>query len=228
MTLILVGALALFLALPSGRADSRRLALIFLAGGAGALLMIFFGSNVDSFKGGWITLLALVGLWGAVRVITHSRPVYSALFFILVIISVVGLLAVLDAEFLAAAVLIIYAGAILVTYSFVIMLAQRSEAAPYDLMAREPFLGVLAGFVVIAAISTRVFTGGPPPVPDAETAQLAVGSVQNLGIQLLTRQIVAVEIAGVLLLAAMVGAIAIARRPAPTPERDQLDAEGAL
>ncbi|MCA9244258.1 MAG: NADH-quinone oxidoreductase subunit J [Phycisphaerales bacterium] len=228
MTLVLVGAVALFMALPSGGAASRRLPLIFLAGASGALLTIFFGSNADSFKGAWLTLLALIGVWGAVRVVTHSRPVYSALFFILVIISVVGLLAVLDAEFLAAAVLIIYAGAILVTYSFVIMLAQRSEAAPYDVNAREPFLGVLAGFVVIAAISTRVFTGAPPAAPDVESAQLAVGSVQNLGVQLLTRQVVAVEIAGVLLLAAMVGAIAIARRPAPTPERDRLESEGAL
>src|SRR5436305_5171695 len=69
-----------------------------------------------------------VGIVGAIRVITHTRPVYSALYFVLTVFATAGLFVLLWAEFMAAALVLIYAGAILVTYVFVIMLA--AEAAP--------------------------------------------------------------------------------------------------
>lgn len=70
-----------------------------------------------------------IALVGALRVITHTRPVYSALYFILTVFATAGLFILLWAEFMAAALVLIYAGAILVTYVFVIMLA-TSSAAP--------------------------------------------------------------------------------------------------
>lgn len=69
-----------------------------------------------------------IALVGAMRVITHSRPVYSALYFILTVFATAGLFILLWAEFMAAALVLIYAGAILVTYVFVIMLATSSIA----------------------------------------------------------------------------------------------------
>ena len=84
-------------------------------GGAG--LSIYF----------WI--FSAIGLLGALRVVTHTRPVYSALYFVLTVFATAGLFILLWAEFMAAALVLIYAGAILVTYVFVIMLA-TSSAAP--------------------------------------------------------------------------------------------------
>ncbi|MGE0481802.1 MAG: NADH-quinone oxidoreductase subunit J [Phycisphaerae bacterium] len=162
---------------------------------------------------GCFVAFAVLALVSAIRVVTHRRPVYSALYFVLVIAAFAGLLVVLQAEFLAAALVIIYAGAILVTYVFVIMLAQQSGGAPdYDRQSREPVLGVVTGFVVLAMLAGGFFAAGAPQgaMIDARGA----GTVANIGTHLLTQYWVGVEVAGVLLLAAMVGAIAIARRRA--------------
>ncbi|HUU95897.1 MAG TPA: NADH-quinone oxidoreductase subunit J [Phycisphaerae bacterium] len=213
ITLLTLGGVGLYLAMPGGRLNIGRAALVVLAGAAAALVAFLLPNLSAGADGGWFIALALIGLWGAIRVVTHRKPVYSALYFILVVIAVTGMLVLMQAEFLAAAVVIIYAGAILVTYVFVIMLAQQEGGpARYDRQAREPFVGVLTGFILLAIIAARVFTAGfgeasLPPV-DETTA----GSVQNVGTHLLTQFVVGLELAGVLLLAAMVGAIAIARR----------------
>jgi NADH-quinone oxidoreductase subunit J len=101
-----------------------------------------------------------------------------------------------------------------VTYVFVIMLAQQSGGpAPYDQRARGPFAGVVTGFILLATLITRLSIGdeevGRRLVGESEQA---LGSVAAVGTHLLTQYVVGVELAGVLLLAAMVGAIAIARR----------------
>jgi NADH-quinone oxidoreductase subunit J len=219
IALLTLGGVGLYLAMPGGRLNVGRAALVVLAGAAAALVVFLLPSLSAGADRGWFIALALIGLWGAIRVVTHRKPVYSALYFILVIVAVTGMLVLMQAEFLAAAVVIIYAGAILVTYVFVIMLAQQEGGpARYDRQAREPFVGALTGFILLAIIGTRVFTAGSgeaslPPIDEA-----TAGSVKNVGTHLLTQFVVGLELAGVLLLAAMVGAIAIARRRGATSE----------
>ncbi|TWT45782.1 NADH-quinone oxidoreductase subunit J [Phycisphaerae bacterium RAS1] len=210
LTVIILGAVGLYLALPGGRANVGKLALMILLGAGGALFGLLARRYGTAAVPGWFVVLSVVGLWGAIRVITHKRPVYSALYFVLVVVAVSGLLLLLNAEFLAAALLIIYAGAILVTYVFVIMLAQQNEVAPCDRDSRDPLIGCLMGFLLLSVIGgglTRA-TGVPGPTAAAGGA----GTVEVVGTSLLTTYVVGVEVAGVLLLASMVGAIAIARR----------------
>jgi len=211
--LLTLGGLGVYLAMPGGRASMARAGLILLAGGAAALLALLLPLASAAEARVWFAALALIGLWGAVRVVTHSKPVYNALYFILVAVSVTGMLILLEATFLAFALLIIYAGAILVTYVFVIMLAQQSGGpSSYDRRAREPFLGVLTGFLLLAVLGARILasaSGAPAPAE----AGAAVGTPAAAGMHLLTQYVVGVQLAGILLLAAMVGAIAIARRP---------------
>jgi len=110
-------------------------------------------------------LLALVAVTGAARMITHPKPVYAALYFILVILAVAVNLLLLQAEFMAFALLIVYAGAILITYLFVLMLASQSgdreargeEAAWYDRTPRQPGMALVLSFVLLAATRVRVF-----------------------------------------------------------------------
>jgi len=208
--LLTLGGVGLYLAMPGGRLNVGRAALVVLAGAAAVLVAFVLPRTGGGVERVWFILMALVGLWGAIRVITHRKPVYSALYFILVIVAVTGLMVLAQAEFLAVALVIIYAGAILVTYIFVIMLAQQ-EGGPalYDRQAREPFIGVLTGFVLLGTIAGRVFMekGSAPLMEKA-----AAGTVESVGTHLLTQFVVGLELAGVLLLAAMVGAIAIARR----------------
>ena len=126
-------------------------------------------------------LFAFLAIAGAVRVITHPRPVYAALYFILVVISSAALLLLLAAEFMAFALVIVYAGAILITYLFVIMLAQETPddqheegLADYDANAREPIAAIAACFILLASILSLTFqsTNGVAPgkmlAPDRE------------------------------------------------------------
>jgi NADH-quinone oxidoreductase subunit J len=118
---VALGGAGLYLAMPGGRLNAGRAGLVLLLGAAAALLGLVFPLAPGGAQTGWFAALSLIGLWGGTRVITHRRPVYSALYFVLVVVAVTGLLVISNAEFLAAALLIIYAGAILVTYVFVIM-----------------------------------------------------------------------------------------------------------
>lgn len=211
--LISMGAVGLFLALPGRGVTFARAGLLLLIAG----LAVALASLIPRFGPSWdrpfFFVLSIIGVLSAVRVITHPRPIYSALFFILVVVVSGGLLILMDATFLAVAVLIIYAGAILVTYLFVIMLSEQGRTpAACDTDSREPFFGVLAGFIVLAVISGRIMTG-EPSVPPGDS-DLVLGSVEPVGQLLLTEYVVAVQVAGVLLLAAMVGAVAVAKRRA--------------
>src|SRR2546421_9650034 len=103
----------------------------------------------------WIS--AAVAVAGARRVITHPRPVYSALYFVLTVMASAGLFVLMWAQFMAAALVLIYAGAILVTYVFVIMLASeaapagagmRQQLAEHDAISREPVVASAVGFAL--------------------------------------------------------------------------------
>jgi len=220
-----LGAIAVYLAMPgAGPRRKTPAVLIGLAAVAWLLMLLARMSRGSAGDAVIFSILTLLSLVGSVRVVTHPRPVYSALYFVLVALASVGLIVMAGAEFLGAALVIVYAGAILVTYVFVIMLAQQSPAAQdavsggpldYDGVAREPALATVAGFTLMAAVGSLIAR----PLPEVETAGDAaqagdaIGNTVRLGAVLLTRYAVAVELAGVLLLVAIIGAIAMARRP---------------
>jgi NADH-quinone oxidoreductase subunit J len=111
-------------------------------------------------------LFSFLALGSSLRVISHPRPVYAALWFIMTILASAGLYVLLSAEFMAFALIIVYAGAILITYMFVLMLAtesptaEQSEAlAEYDRYSREPIVAALAGFLLVAATVTMMTSG---------------------------------------------------------------------
>lgn len=126
---------------------------------------------------------AILALGASVRMITHPRPVYSALYFILTIIASCGMYLLLSAEFMAFALVIIYAGAILITYLFVIMLATQapsSASAQFidetDAVAREPVISCVIGFALLAILTTAMFRG-VSDLPAASHPELAQDSV---------------------------------------------------
>mgnify|MGYP005840892009 CR=1 FL=1 len=238
--ILAAGAAGVYCLLPSPARRARSAGTILLLAALAALLV--FGGRALGWGGGrdfYFCAFGALALFGAIRVVTHVRPVYSALYFIVVVLSIAGLLVLADATFLAAALVIVYAGAILVTYIFVIMLAQQSDAAVCDRRASDPVAAVMVAFVLVACIGGMLGEGpraldaapivaagaaGLPasPVASADAAvNRDAGNVRALGRTLLTRYAVAIEVAGVLLLVAMVGAIWLARRPIP------VDAAGA-
>ena len=108
-------------------------------------------------------IFGFLALAGAVRMITHPRPVFAALYFVLVVVAIAGMFLLLGAEFMAFAMVIVYAGAILITYMFVLMLAQQSPVAGigepvYDRMPREALSAIAVGFVILATLSEAYFS----------------------------------------------------------------------
>lgn len=210
-----IGALAVFFALPREKRPVRGAAWVLAAAAIAALVWVL-NSVADESTSIAFYVLSVITVGAAARVVTHARPVYSALYFIVVVIGTAGLAVIAGAEFLAAALIIVYAGAILVTYVFVIMLAQQpgnvdggryGGALNYDTVAREPIAAVLAGFVLMATLA-GVIVGRPMKAAVASEA----GNTQAIGQLMLSDYAVSVELAGVLLMVAMVGAIALSRR----------------
>src|SRR5882672_4829130 len=180
-------------------------------------------------------LFSAIAVISAIRVISHAKPVYSALYFVLTVLAVAGLFILLWAEFMAAALILIYAGAILVTYVFVIMLASQAhsgatgkaaEGAEYDRVSREPALAAAVGFTLMGILLFVIFEksegmgpGAAEQVPVVAVAE-GGGSVRALGIYLFTDQLLTLELAGVLLTVSMVGAVIIAKRYVDEPETE--------
>jgi NADH-quinone oxidoreductase subunit J len=124
--LCVLGALGVCLSLPR-RGISPQVLGALIASLAGGLLLLGLGAtNPGALPNIYFYIFSLVALGAALRVITHPRPVYAALYFVLTVIATAGLFLILSAEFMAFAMIIVYAGAILITYLFVIMLATQS------------------------------------------------------------------------------------------------------
>lgn len=175
--LLVLGAVGVAWALPR-KGPNPQVIGAAIAGLAGGLLMLALGikAGPDKIPNIYFYIFSAVGLGGALRVITHPRPVYAALYFIMTVVASAGLFLILSAEFMAFALVIVYAGAILITYLFVIMLAtqapeegQEDVLAEYDTQAREPVAATVIGFVLLAALTTMMFRGttalsAPPKV----------------------------------------------------------------
>ena len=233
--LFALGGVGLYLALPRPEgAHSRAGAVIGVAAIVGLLVLLGADYVAPHSANVFFYLFSAVALLAAGRVVTHPKPVYSAVYFALLVLCVAVLLVIQRAEFLAVALVIIYAGAILVTYAFVIMLAQQAGGETADLKSREPLAAVLVSFVVMGALVGRIDDLRTLPVAPARsdvvlqgTADVSlvavgeeppVGNTIAVGRLMFGSFVVVIELAGLLLLVAMIGAIAMARKRVPLEE----------
>lgn len=163
---VAVGGLGVALALPRPRISPQLIGALVAAIGLGGAFLALALKAGDELPGIYFYVFALIALGSALRVISHPKPVYAALFFILTIISSSAMYLMLQAEFLAFALIIIYAGAILITYLFVIMLAEQAPSedelgstSPYDRYSREPIAATIVGFVLLATLTGLMARG---------------------------------------------------------------------
>lgn len=150
----------------------------------------------------------------AILVISHRNPVASALFLIATMVSLAILFLVLNAPFLALIQIIVYAGAIMVLFLFVIMLLnlRRDEFGPERKKAQR-FFAILFGFLFLILIVTAIDVGlSTVGTPKVSTIKLAPAGVEPLAELLFTKYLFPFELASVLLLVAIVGAIVMAKR----------------
>lgn len=174
-----VGGVGVLMALPRPRVSPQVVGALVAAAGFGAIFLGLALSAGESRPNVFFYLFSLIALGSGLRVITHPRPVYAALYFIMTILASSALYLLLGAEFMAFALIIIYAGAILITYLFVIMLASQAPSeddpeglAAYDTYSREPGISTAIGFVLLALL-TGMMAGGVGELRPPASAQPA-------------------------------------------------------
>lgn len=273
--LLALGAVGVAFALPRRGANPQVLGGLIAAVAAGLIILLLSIAGREHLPNVYFYIFSLIGLGASLRVVTHPRPVYAALYFVLTILASAGLYLILAAEFVAFALIIVYAGAILITYLFVIMLATQAPTEEhlevlneYDVVSREPIAGTIAGFILLAVLTTMTFGGlrhlpEPTATPGTSDAllvalpgkverslreadliadeeelvaidsehraatvrnlagverqvawpeRLQASTVEGVGFSLLYRHPGAIEIAGVILLMAMLGAVVLSRK----------------
>src|SRR3954470_15663945 len=148
----------------------------------------------------WV--LSVIALFSALMVITSKNPVYSVLWLIVTFFTISGHYILLNAQFLAIVNIIVYAGAIMVLFLFVIMLMNLSKDTEPQKNKWLKLAGAVAGgsllLVLVAALRHTEKTL-------AQTGAGDIGLIQNLGKVLFTQYVVPFEIASILFLSAMVG-----------------------
>jgi NADH-quinone oxidoreductase subunit J len=165
-------------------------------------------------------LLAGLAVLASALVIGQRNPMYSVLFLIVSFAALAGLYIQLDAPFVAVAQIIIYAGAIMVLFLFVVMLlnAPQEDAAEWDRShpLRRPgmarFGAVLAGVLILQLAYALMRVNELEAPVGSQTGAATVSSVRELGRVLFDRHAFAFEATSILILVAMVGAVVLARR----------------
>jgi NADH-quinone oxidoreductase subunit J len=156
-------------------------------------------------------ILAVLAIASALAMILNRNTVNSALFLVLNLISVAGLYLLLQAQFLAMIQLIVYAGAIMVLFLFVIMLLSIDEEETLFSKFRVKYLvAFLLGVVVFGQIIYSI-GGVTDMLPEASPDMEFVGTVEAVGEVLYTDYLLPFEMTAILLTAAVVGALMIAQ-----------------
>ncbi len=167
-----------------------------------ATLVIFWG-------------FAALAVGAALLCITRKNPVASALWLVVTLFSIAALFVVLDAQFIAVLQLLVYAGAIMVLFLFVIMLLNLGRGGPSDLKGPAGLaVGVLlAGLMLVQLLGLRQASAAPGLAAGAMARAAAEqGMVPPIARPLFSVYLVPFEITSILLLAALVGAVVLAKR----------------
>jgi NADH-quinone oxidoreductase subunit J len=158
-------------------------------------------------------LFSAILLFASFRVITARSPVYAALFLVLAFFNAACVWMLLRAEFLAIVLVLVYVGAVMVLFLFVVMMLDvGSEALREGFWTHFPVAALVA--VVIALEMAAVLLPGfrVTEVPAVDAAAMKLGNTKLLGIEVYTRYLYPLQIAAVLLLVAIIAAIALTLR----------------
>jgi NADH-quinone oxidoreductase subunit J len=166
---------------------------------------------------------AIGALGGAIAVIALRNPFYSVLALIVHLISLAVLFLLLYAEFVAAAQVVVYAGAVMVLYVFVAAYVGNVQEPAWEPIPGQRFLAPLLGIALFVELSIAVLGSSLQALEtEGPTLELGFGSPGEIGRLLLERFLIAFEAASLLLLLAAVGAVVLAGRRRGTGEAEPL------
>lgn len=159
-------------------------------------------------------VFGFVAAVAAVLMVTRTNPVIAALYLILNMASLAGLYLTLNAQFIAVAQVIVYAGAIMVLFLFVIMLLRPENEKKF--LESSPkvktFAFIVAGFVFVQLIYIIFFSAPSKILSKNLEESIKAGTIESIGDQLFRNYVLPFEAAGFLLLAATIGAILLAKK----------------
>lgn len=221
LTAVILAAAGLYLMLPPRGPIARGIGTVLSAAAFGLFASLALSNQpwsiTDPANLFWV--MGLITVASATMTVTSRNPVYCALWFGMTLLGTAGMFLVIGAQFLAVATIVVYAGAILVTFLFVLMLATPQGNAPYDRLTWEPLLSATAGAVLVGVLTTtivQVRTGleatAGEQVAHAAARKQAIEHPEHmarLGRELFSTHLVSVEAAGALLFVGLVGAAAI-------------------
>jgi NADH-quinone oxidoreductase subunit J len=154
--------------------------------------------------------LSALALGSAIMVVTSKNPIYSVLWLIITLVAISGHYILLNAQFLGIVNLIVYAGAIMVLFLFVIMLMNLDAENEPQKNKWMKLAGVVSGgcllLVIVASLKNAEVRG------QAAVGQGDIGLIENLGKALFTDYVVPFEISSILFLSAMVGAVVVGKK----------------
>lgn len=159
-------------------------------------------------------VLAAILLMAGLRVITARNPVHAALYLVLAFFTAAGIWLLLEAEFLAIALVLVYVGAVMVLFLFVVMMLDinldRLREGFWEYLPMAGLIGVLMAAEMVMILGSKNFgverVGAPPPKP------VDYSNTEALGRVLYTDYLLTFELAAVVLLVAIVAAIALTLR----------------
>ena len=173
-------------------------------------------------------LFAGIVIASAVMVIMSRNPVHSVLWLILAFFNAAGLMVLVGAEFIAMLLVIVYVGAVAVLFLFVVMMLDIDFAAMRAGFIKNFPLGIAIALVLLAELGLGIGAYGAGGVelgtPDGTAAaDTGTSNIEALGALLYSRYILLFEIAGIILLVAMIGAIVLTFQAPPPGSRAQQD-----
>jgi NADH-quinone oxidoreductase subunit J len=174
---------------------------------------------------------ALMAVVSALLLILQRNPVHSAMLLVATLFAVAAMFVLQQAHFLAAVQVIVYAGAIVVLFLFVIMLlgVDRREDLHETLPFQRP-IGIALGlllWVMVLALGKARWATGPPNADPATQLNAGSGTVEVLGRNLFARFLYPFEITSLLLVVAAVGAVVLARRQSEEQSEDPVEQDRA-
>ena len=171
-------------------------------------------------------IFAALLVMSACMVISVRNPVHAALFLILSFFCSAAIWLILEAEFLAIALVLVYVGAVMVLFLFVVMMLDINVSTLREGFSRFLPVGMLVAVLMLAAMGLIVGSGGMLPGEGTGAGQVdaAIGNTRLLGQMMFTEYIYPFEVAGAILLVAIVAAIGLTmRKPraqrTPKPDR---------
>jgi NADH-quinone oxidoreductase subunit J len=152
-------------------------------------------------------------LFASLRVITARSPVYAALYLVLAFFTASCIWILLRAEFLAIALVLVYVGAVMVLFLFVVMMLDINTDALREGFWKHFPVALLVGVLIVLEMALVLMPGfDVRSAPVADAAALKLGNTKMLGIEMYTKYLYPLQIAAVLLLVAIVAAIALTLR----------------